>query len=66
MFFRVANVDMNRYLDYYGEDTICGPAVSQAIVDARDRGLDLPRKSLSRFLCKGPVGVHRWGSIRSG
>ena len=23
-------------------------------------------ESLSRFLCKGPVGVHRWGSIRSG
>ena len=24
------------------------------------------RESLSSFLCKGSVGVHRWGSIRSG
>ncbi|MCH2557585.1 MAG: FAD-dependent oxidoreductase [Alcanivorax sp.] len=50
MFFRVAGVDINRYLTYYGEDTICPPKVTEAILRAREHeGLDLPRSKIWMF-----------------
>ncbi|MBL1120149.1 FAD-dependent oxidoreductase [Streptomyces sp. 110] len=49
MFFRIANVDMARYQDFYGEDTICGPEVSSRIETARLEGLDLPRSHIWMF-----------------
>jgi len=49
MFFRIANVDLARYLDFYGDDTICPPKVSAAIEAARDEGLNLPRSHIWMF-----------------
>jgi len=54
MFFRIAGVDMDRFLDYYGEDTICPPKVSDAIADARARGFHLPRQKIWIFQTPRP------------
>jgi hypothetical protein len=54
MFFRIANVDMDRYLAYYGEDTICPPKVTEAILAARARGYDLPRQKIWIFRTTRP------------
>jgi hypothetical protein len=54
MFFRIGNVDMDRYLDYYGEDTICPPKVTDAIVAARAHGYDLPRQKIWMFQTTRP------------
>lgn len=54
MFFRVGNVDMDRYLDYYGQDTICPPKVTEAILSARSRGYDLPRQKIWIFQTPRP------------
>lgn len=54
MFFRIAGVDMSRFLDYYGEDTICPPKVSDAIADARARGYNLPRQKIWIFRTPRP------------
>ncbi|MFE2945220.1 FAD-dependent oxidoreductase [Streptomyces sp. NPDC059255] len=55
MFFRAANIDMARYLDYYGEDTICPPKVGAAIEAARREGLDLPRSHIWIFRTTRPA-----------
>lgn len=50
MFFRVADVDMDKYLDYYGEDTICPPKVTENILSANASGkFDLPRHKIWIF-----------------
>lgn len=50
MFFRVAGVDMEKYYDYYGYDTICPPKVSEKIVAANASGeYDLPRDKIWIF-----------------
>ncbi|MFD0555746.1 FAD dependent oxidoreductase [Stackebrandtia endophytica] len=49
MFFRLGNVDVERHLESYGDDTICPPEVSAAIVAAREKGLDLPRNHIWIF-----------------
>ncbi|MEV7870777.1 FAD-dependent oxidoreductase [Streptomyces sp. NPDC088124] len=49
MFFRIAGVDMDRYLGFYGTDTICPPHVTTAIERARDEGLELPRSKIWIF-----------------
>ena len=49
MFFRIGNVDTDRFWDFYGQDTICPPAVTEAIRAARDEGLDLPRDKIWIF-----------------
>jgi glycine/D-amino acid oxidase-like deaminating enzyme len=54
MFFRIGNVDLDRYLAYYGEDTICPPKVTDAIIAARDRGYDLPRQKIWLFRTTRP------------
>jgi glycine/D-amino acid oxidase-like deaminating enzyme len=54
MFFRIANVDMPRFLAYYGEDTICPPEVTDAIVAARARGYHLPRQKIWLFRTTRP------------
>ena len=51
------------------QDQIRAGEVDVLVVDGDVAGVDVEvalLRSLSRFLCKGPVGVHRWGSIRSG
>ena len=54
MFFRIGNVNLDRYLAYYGEDTICPPKVTNAIIAARDRGYDLPRQTIWLFQTPRP------------
>lgn len=50
MFFRLGNVDMDRYLAYYGEDTICPPKLTEAIQRANDGGAyRLPRNKIWIF-----------------
>jgi len=50
MFFRIGGVDMDAYLHYYGEDTICPPKVTEAINEARATGkYDLPRNKIWMF-----------------
>ncbi|NAZ45488.1 FAD-dependent oxidoreductase [Vibrio toranzoniae] len=50
MFFRIADVDMDKYLDYYGEDTICPPKVTENILAANASGeFDLPRHKIWIF-----------------
>ncbi|MCF0086381.1 MULTISPECIES: FAD-dependent oxidoreductase [Streptomyces] len=54
MFFRLGNVDMERYLDYYGTDTICPPKLTDAIVAARSAGENLPRQKIWVFRTTRP------------
>jgi len=50
MFFRLGNVDIDRYLAYYGEDTICPPKVTEAIEKAHaSGGYFLPRNKIWIF-----------------
>lgn len=49
MIFRLANVDVPRFLAAYGPDSILPTAVTQAIVDANARGLRLPRAKVFLF-----------------
>jgi hypothetical protein len=49
MFFRLANVDIPSFKDAWGEDTICPDWVSQELVSARARGLNLPREKIWLF-----------------
>ena len=49
MFFRIGGVDRTVFDDYYGDDTICPPKVADAILKARDDGLDLPRHHIWIF-----------------
>lgn len=54
MFFRIGNVDMGRFLDYYGTDTICPPKVTASILEAREAGLALPRQKIWIFRTTRP------------
>lgn len=54
MFFRLGNVDVERFREFYGEDTICPPYVSEEIRRARDAGLDLPRRKIWIFTTPRP------------
>ncbi|MDV5171872.1 FAD-dependent oxidoreductase [Photobacterium rosenbergii] len=50
MFFRIAGVDLDQYLEYYGEDTICPPKVTENILAANASGdYDLPRHKIWIF-----------------
>ena len=50
MFFRIGSVDIERYLEYYGEDTICPPKVTDLINQARKTGdYVLPRNKIWIF-----------------
>ena len=50
MFFRLGNVDMSAYLDYWGEDTISPAKVSQRIDEAVGAGTHhLPRRKIWVF-----------------
>ncbi|RWX56353.1 FAD-dependent oxidoreductase [Photobacterium chitinilyticum] len=50
MFFRIAGVDMDKYLEYYGDDTICPPKVTENILAANQQdGYDLPRHKIWIF-----------------
>lgn len=50
MFFRLGQVDVPRFLAYWGEDTINPPKVSDAITRAdADKRYDLPRKKIWIF-----------------
>jgi hypothetical protein len=50
MIFRLANVDVERFLSTYGPDSILPPAVSQAIIDANASGRHrLPRAKIFLF-----------------
>jgi len=49
MIFRPGGVDVERYQQFWGPDTICSPEVSQMLVDANTRGYDLPRTKIWLF-----------------
>ncbi|MFZ3438031.1 FAD-dependent oxidoreductase [Vibrio harveyi] len=50
MFFRFGGVDMDTYLDYYGNDTICPPKVTENILAANESGeYQLPRHKIWIF-----------------
>lgn len=50
MFFRLGNVDLDKYLSYYGSDTICPPKVTAAIDSANADGrYVLPRNHIWIF-----------------
>ena len=50
MFFRIGGIDMERYLDYYGNDTICPAKVTESILAANASGdFDLPRHKIWMF-----------------
>lgn len=54
MFFRLGGVDVEQFLSRYGDDTICPAWVSDAIVEARDAGADLPRQKIWIFQTPRP------------
>ena len=50
MMFRLGNVDIDRYLDFWGPDTICSPEVSRMLIDANNSGkYNLPRAKIWLF-----------------
>ncbi|MDA0106849.1 FAD-dependent oxidoreductase [Vibrio sp. La 4.2.2] len=50
MFFRIGGVDMDKYLEYYGHDTICPPKVTENILAANESGdYELPRHKIWIF-----------------
>lgn len=49
MFFRLGGVDMDKYLDYFGTDTICPPKVTEDILKCNQQGWDLPRHKIWIF-----------------
>ncbi len=50
MIFRLGNVDIGRFLAYWGPDTICSPEVSRLLVEANASGAyDLPRAKIWLF-----------------
>ena len=55
MIFRLGGVDVPRFLDYWGPDTICSPEVSRLLQDANARGAyDLPRAKIWIFATPRP------------
>ena len=50
MIFRLGGVDMDRFTEYWGPDTICSPAYTQLIIDANESGkFRLPRAKIWLF-----------------
>lgn len=50
MMFRIGNVDMARFGDYWGSDTICSQRVTEALIAANASGdYDLPRAKIWIF-----------------
>lgn len=54
MFFRIANVDTDRFWEAWGDDTICAPWVAAEIAAAREQGRDLPRDKIWVFATGRP------------
>ncbi len=49
MIFRMGNVDIERMLDYWGDNTISPPFVTEAILKERAKGENLPREKVWIF-----------------
>jgi hypothetical protein len=49
MFFRLAGVDVDAFLRFYGADTICPPTVTEMIEIERESGANLPRSRIWVF-----------------
>ena len=54
MFFRMGGVDIDAFRESYGADTISPPHVSEALVDERTGGADLPREKIWIFATTRP------------
>ncbi|MGV8969180.1 MAG: FAD-dependent oxidoreductase [Microbacteriaceae bacterium] len=54
MFFRLGNVDTDRFWEDFGSDTICPPRISQLLAQHRDAGADLPREKIWIFATTRP------------
>ncbi|MBY4213647.1 FAD-dependent oxidoreductase [Rhodococcus fascians] len=54
MFFRLAGVDVDAFIDYYGDDTICPPKVTDLIEADRAAGANLPRSKVWVFRTTRP------------
>lgn len=56
MIFRLGNVDVPRYLDFWGPDTICSPEVTRMLVEANVSGrYALPRAKIWLFPTPRPA-----------
>ncbi|WP_158169722.1 FAD-dependent oxidoreductase [Mycolicibacterium smegmatis] len=49
MFFRLADVDIDGFDEYYGQDTICPPKLTDMIEQERKAGANLPRSRIWVF-----------------
>jgi hypothetical protein len=49
MIFRLGNVDVGAFLDFWGSDTICSARVSEMLADRNGNGYDLPRAKIWIF-----------------
>ena len=49
MFFRLADVDIDEFNEYYGQDTICPPKLTDMIEQERRAGANLPRSRIWVF-----------------
>src|SRR5690606_25209445 len=49
MFFRLGGVNLARFIDHYGPDTICPPWVTNEITAEQKNGADLPRGKIWVF-----------------
>lgn len=50
MIFRIGNVDMPRFLEFWGSDTICSARVTEQLIEANASGdYDLPRSKIWIF-----------------
>ncbi len=55
MFFRIGGIDMDKYLEFYGEDTICPPKVTEKILELNASGeYSLPRHKIWIFPTSRP------------
>ncbi|MCW7555367.1 FAD-dependent oxidoreductase [Endozoicomonas gorgoniicola] len=55
MFFRIGGVDMDTYLEFYGEDTICPTKVTEKILELNASGeYELPRHKIWIFPTSRP------------
>ncbi|MEX0923943.1 MAG: FAD-dependent oxidoreductase [Rhodovibrionaceae bacterium] len=54
MIFRLGGVDVARFTNYWGADTICSPDVSQMLIESNGSGYALPRAKIWIFATPRP------------
>ncbi len=54
MIFRLGGVDVARFTQFWGPDTICSPEVSQMLIESNGKGYALPRAKIWIFTTPRP------------